>query len=462
LDWLENTFSQLPTHCDSFVIGGDFNIRAKELGSHKDDNGATRLVTLGLSLNPEGCILNDGSITRQHWITSEKNIQPSAIDVTMAYASTLSGIVYSNWKTNGSGLSDHMRITFDINLLGDTSHKNEMKRSNVYRQKNHENEENMCKARNRFAEHLSNLIKEKGWIPPNEMHPRNVPNVNPDVTIKQLNRMIIQAALTSELIQNSTPSRQFPLSQSRNFSWDEDCDCKLKNRRKCCRELAKARRVYLNSVEIAKRGRKRNHLGELVENEQNKEQLNVAKVEFVVAKSKFNKSITALKKAIKLAKETSWNSAISFVNADTPMQSLWQMVNKLGRKVSKRPARVRPFLVMDGNGEIQSQPKLQANCLAQYWEIVSKNNHTSYNQSHFDQISSSMNSLRHMFSPLIPSSINEAVSLISELPKNAKHKWQTRLTQEELQKALASINPKSKPGEDSLTYEMIKYGGEIF
>jgi len=44
LDWLEETTSKLPTLSNSFIIGGDFNIHAKELGSYKNDAGAGRIL----------------------------------------------------------------------------------------------------------------------------------------------------------------------------------------------------------------------------------------------------------------------------------------------------------------------------------------------------------------------------------------------------------------------------------
>jgi len=469
LDWLENTIAELPANSESFVIGGDFNIRAKEFGSHKDDNGAARLVTLGLSLNPEGCILNDGSITRQHWITSDKNIQPSAIDITMVYASVSSGIVFTDWKTNGTGISDHMRITFDINFTlnnrDEQSDENEMKTNQrIYKKNVFNDEQSESKSRADFSNLLSNKIISKGWVPTNDTQINNVPNVDPDITISEMNEMIIQSAISSQMIKLAVPLRKFPLSKTRNYAWDQTCDEKLRERRTCARSLAKAKKSYVAIVEEIRRGKKRNHLGEVIANvDPSKENKKLELLNnFTQTKTLYNKSILMLRKAIKSARQNSWNKAIESIQSDTPIKTLWESVNKIGRRVTKRSSHRRPFLVKEGNGTIHSNPKQQANCLAQYWEGVSKNFHSSYEQSHFDIISSKMKSMRNSISPLVPQTRREAAQILLELPKNADSKWQARLTMAELKNALSTINTKSNPGEDSITYEMIKYAGEIF
>jgi len=444
LDWLENTITQLPTQCESFVIGGDYNIRAKELGSHKDDNGAVRLITLGLSLNPEGCILNDGSITRQNWITSEKNIHPSSIDVTMVHANESSDIVFTDWKTNGTGLSDHMRITFNINYNAVTPQKNEMKTGNGKKYKTNHFSDNESKliAFAEFVTLLTNAITEKGWIPPNDTHPNIVPHIDPDITVNEMNTVLIQSAITSKLIKPSVSPRKFLLSQSRNFAWDEQCDEKLKERRQCARSLSIAKKSYIAFVEELKKSKKRNHFGEIIQtldsvNEQKKALLHS---KLVMAKTAYNKSIGSLRKAIKNASQNSWMSAIESIKHDTPIKTLWQTVNKLGRRVTKRPTHRRPFLLKDNHGVILSKPIQQANCLATHWQNISKNVHMSYSEAHFERISTVMNQLRDSFSPLVPRTKNEAVQLVLELPRNVEAKWQSKLTMEELKRVLSSIN----------------------
>jgi len=85
----------------------------------------------------------------------------SVIDITVAYASSTSGIVFSDWKTNGSGLSDHKRITFNIIFLEDLTRGNETKKKiNVFRKKVHENEEKLL-----FADSLSNIIQKMVGFP---------------------------------------------------------------------------------------------------------------------------------------------------------------------------------------------------------------------------------------------------------------------------------------------------------
>ncbi len=454
LDWLEETITELPSNSGCFVIGGDFNIRAKELGSHKNDKGASRLINLGLSMNPEGSILNDGSITRKHWTTSERNIQSSAIDITLAHASSSSGIVFTDWKTNGCGLSDHMRITFNINCLLDThSSENEMKRTG-YRKKKFDNEESQNRAKAEYSNNLSSLMKSKGWIPANDTHVDNVPNIDPDTTIREMNSMIIEAALESELIQLMSPLRKFPLSQSRNYAWDKNCDNNLKQRRKCARILANAKKIYLS---------KKNELMSGVDvSDTEQRQIDDFKNKFIAAKTEFNKSIVVLRKAINNARNESWKSAIASINKDTPSKSLWDTVKKLGRKSTKRPNHLRPFLVKDSNGITHFQQIDQADCLAKHWESISKNIHVSYDDDHLEKISASMNAMQSSLSPIIPPTRRDAVSLLIELPSNAASKWQSKLTMEELQSAITSMNSKSKPGEDSISYEMIKCGGEIF
>jgi len=111
--------------------------------------------------------------------------------------------------------------------------------------------------------------------------------------------------------------------------------------------------------------------------------------------------------------------------------------------------------VKDSSGFVHCHPVSQAESLAKHWETISKNIHTSY-------VVSRMESLRALLSPLIPRTRNEAASLLSELPKNSQSKWQACLTIEELRQALASTNMNSNPGEDSISYEMIKFRGDIF
>ncbi len=134
------------------------------------------------------------------------------------------------------------------------------------------------------------------------------------------------------MIQPSSPLRNFPLSHSRNYSWDENCDIKLKERRNKARELATAKKVYLNLSEKSKKGKKRNHLGDLIEsNSEHEKQWCIAKQTFIQAKSNFNKSIIALRKGIKQARSNSWNSAITSITSETPTDRRW-LKNWVGKQ----------------------------------------------------------------------------------------------------------------------------------
>ncbi len=603
LNWIEETISQLPAVTEAYIIGGDFNIKSTELGSLKDDKASSRLTTIGLALQPDGGFLNDGSFTRHHWDSSSKHIDSSAIDLTLAYSSSASAIIYSDWKTNGQGVSDHMRITFNATSTNPIPLINQRKHPGFRKQRHGEGAaQELVNAT--YREILTRELESKGWAPSNPLHLNTIPHLDPDITIKELTHTMLSSALEATFIQVALPLRKFPLSHSRNYAWNEECDKKLKVRRKCKRRLAeikiqmqekstsqtetdwaKAERLMKSQAtnrckfrqtlhkdvssmtEVLTEGIQylelsnyllalktfnqiidslinTNSIANMLETElimfgwslsyrakchllraqtqkgsclslgkqaikdclfvlQNpnfkKEclptslihsiQLNLTKASsilqsthfqqqapensspldfdiisqhLVIARTNFNKSVSDLRKEISKASEDSWKKAISSINSETPINDLWNTVKKLGRKVTKRPSHVRPFLVKDRNQIVQSQPTEQAKSLATNWEFVSKNDHESYNISHFQKITHAMENMKPKISPIIPRDRVEAVNMVSELPVQSGAKWQSRITLEEVENAISNSNSRSAPGDDSITYEMIKLSGSKF
>jgi hypothetical protein len=88
--------------------------------------------------------------------------------------------------------------------------------------------------------------------------------------------------------------------------------------------------------------------------------------------------------------------------------------------------------------------------------------HESYNSTHFDEVKRKIQSIKPDISPILPQCRAEAVSLIAELPTQPGSKWESRITMEELEHSIRYSNSRSAPGEDSITYSMLKLCGEKF
>jgi len=114
LDWLEDSVAKLPLHVDCYVLGGDFNIHTLKWGSTHDDAGASKLMALEESLGVEGRFLNTGAATRGPWPNQLSFVRDTAIDLTLGFTGSSSGIQFHNWKTGEQNGSDHFQIWFEV------------------------------------------------------------------------------------------------------------------------------------------------------------------------------------------------------------------------------------------------------------------------------------------------------------------------------------------------------------
>ena len=209
MDWLSNVLAPC-VQTSNVIVGGDFNIHAKFLGSDDNDSAASRLEGLITSLEPDGRLLNDGSYTRFGWPDSSAVHRPSAIDVTVCINSNQ--VRFRNWRTGEMGSSDHVRIYFELLYAVEPSSCSATPTFRVNSKKFD------AATLNQFQQDINSNLVARGmtcarvWCR----------DVNRDS--KRLSDVLLNSAIRFKLVTRvKTSSSATTNHKLRNFGWDPNC-----------------------------------------------------------------------------------------------------------------------------------------------------------------------------------------------------------------------------------------------
>ena len=395
----------VPSH---IIMGGDCNIHTTLLGcaTNNPPLASRRLTDFIEALDTGGC-LNDGRKTRLGYPSALRHVAPSAIDITLWNSDDPATFCPGSWTPGPQLKSDHRTILIEAPFL-DTSkspippHPN--RRQYIVNRKLTNITDALDQLPARFLHHLSeSKLTDHPLLTSNS--PTATSSDIDDLT-SHITTIIQLAAANVHLIKPAPKTYRPP--RLRHYNWTKECALAKKTRDKTLRKLRRTKKRTQDPAIIVP----------------------------IIQEYRIN--CQALNTTILNAKRTAWRDTCSTLTAATPTGHIWKHFKKLS-KTAPTTATALPT-IRRNDSPPASHPLDQASLLAEHFAAISSLDNippdSNYDQEFFDQLNTAQAQPTQPY-PATSPHISDPIS------------------HPELQHALRSLNKKSSPGSDSITYQII-------
>lgn len=267
---------------NDIIIGGDFNIHLKEIGSNKTTKDGKNFSNF-IKANEKMKILNNGEVTRVGWPGSTSQHAPSAIDLTIFIGNKTS--TSWSWTTGEQFTSDHKQI--HITSEEQTHNQNTQNFTRYsFIHKNWTTENKQI-----FYTSLQSKIGNFKYSDP--VHDQ----------AEKLTDMIQKSAIESKIMriyQQPKPRKQ----QINQYGWSEECNSLLATKKVLEKQLIDSKHSQ-------------NHLRDTIKRERNR-----------IAKQ--------IRKTVIANKSKAWAEICSELNHTTPAKKLWEIFHTLGKTKQRK------------------------------------------------------------------------------------------------------------------------------
>ena len=392
----------------NIITGGDCNIHVTSLGSATNNPplASKRLQNLIEAMESGGC-LNDGRPTRIGYPAALQLPKPSAIDITLWNTDDPNSFTPTSWDPGPQLKSDHRTILIgapflNLNNATTTSYPNH--RKYIINRKIADLATATEALPLRFLHHYNDLQLNTHPLLTSENPTTSHAAIN-DLT-KALTTCIQRAAADVKLIKPAPTSTPNP--RLRHYNWTTECTESKKSRDKALRRLRRKKKTTQDPTLLLP----------LIRDYRDKCQ--------------------SLNTVIRNTKRQAWRDTCSTLSATTPTGTIWKQFKRLSRS-GKTSAATLPT-IRHPTRLPATHPHDQASSLADHFQTISSSNNkptdSNYDQRHFDAVTS--NTLPPTKTPpLLDPLINSPISA------------------DELQHAFDTLNLKSSPGSDALSYTIL-------